>query len=268
MSIKLSYRSVFISDLHLGSGTAMAAQAAAFLKHVECENLYLVGDIVDMWRLRSRWRWPECHHQFVRRVLKMVQRGTKVTFVPGNHDDSAREYDGLNFGGIVVRREAEHLTADNRRLLVIHGDEADLVVRNYQLLSSIGGAIYDHLVVVNRWYNHYRRLRGKPYWSMSKAIKMKVKSACTHVSRFEDTLERIATDRGFDGVVCGHIHKPEIRRGTVDYFNCGDWVETGSALVEDFDGQMQIIDGVAMVEDLEASPSATADDALTQPALG
>jgi len=254
MGIKLSYRSVFISDLHLGSGTSMAAQAADFLKHVECQHLYLVGDIVDMWRLRSRWRWPECHHRFIRRVLKMVQQGTHVTFVPGNHDDSAREYDGLNFGGIVVRREAEHLTADNRRLLVIHGDEADLVVRNYQLLSSIGGAIYDHLVVANRWYNHYRRLRGKPYWSMSKAIKMKVKSACTHVSRFEDTLERIATDRGFDGVVCGHIHKPEIRRGTVDYFNCGDWVETGSALVEDFDGQMQIIDGVAMVEHLEASP--------------
>ncbi len=252
MSLKLRYRTLFLSDIHLGSGTAMADQATDFLKHIECETLYLVGDIVDMWRLRSRWRWPECHHRFVRRILKMAQKGTNVIFIPGNHDDAAREYVGLNFGGIVIQREAVHVTADGRRLLIIHGDEADLVVRNYQLLSAIGGAAYDHLVVINRWYNAWRSFRGKPYWSLSKYLKLKVKSACTHVARFEETLEKMAIERGLDGVVCGHIHKAEIRRGKVDYFNCGDWVETGSVLVEDADGQIQIIDGVAMVERLRA----------------
>lgn len=252
MSLRLPYRTVFLSDVHLGSGTAMAEQAADFLKHVECETLYLVGDIIDMWRLKARWRWPDCHHRFARRVLKMAQKGTKVVYIPGNHDDAARDYEGLNFGGIVIQREAVHVTADGRRLLIVHGDEADLVVRNYQLLSTIGGAAYDHLVVINRWYNAYRRFRGKPYWSLSKWLKLKVKSACTHVARFEETLEGMALDRGLDGVVCGHIHKPEIRRGKVDYFNCGDWVETGSALVEHDDGQMQIVNGVAMVEQLRA----------------
>ncbi|MGD9688678.1 MAG: UDP-2,3-diacylglucosamine diphosphatase [Phycisphaerales bacterium] len=265
--LKLTYRSVFLSDLHLGSGTSMAEQAADFLKAVECDTLYLVGDIVDMWRLKSRWRWPDCHHRFARRVLKMAQKGTRVVYIPGNHDDAARQYEGLNFGGIVLQREAIHTTADRQRLLVMHGDEVDLIVKHARLLSVIGGAAYDRLVHVSRWYNRYRRLRGKPYWSLSHAIKLKVKSACKHIARFESAIEKIARERGVDGVVCGHIHKAEIRRGASglpDYFNCGDWVESGTALVEHDDGTMQIVDGIALVErqrELQGGSLSFADDA-------
>ncbi len=252
--LTVPYRSVFISDLHLGSGTALAGPATAFLKSIECETLYLVGDILDMWRLKSRWRWPECHHRFARRVLKMAQNGTKVVYIPGNHDDAARQYEGLNFGGITVQGEAIHTTAVGRRLLVIHGDEVDSVVNHARLLSMIGGAAYDRLVHVSRWYNRWRQFRRLPYWSMSQAIKLKVKTACQHIAKFESAVEKIARERGADGIVCGHIHKAEIRRGDadgrggIDYFNCGDWVESGTALVEHDDGTMQIVDGLAMVE--------------------
>lgn len=248
---RLPYRAVFISDVHLGSGTALAEQAADFLKGVECETLYLVGDILDMWRLKARWRWPQCHHRFTRRVLKMAQQGTRVVYIPGNHDDAAREYEGLNFGGILVQREAIHTTADGRRLLVIHGDEVDLVVRHARLLSMVGGAAYDRLVVISRLYNRWRHFRGLPQWSLSQAIKLKVKSACQHIARIEHAIEDIARNRGADGVVCGHIHKAEVRRAQapdgVDYFNCGDWVESGTALVEHDDGTMRIIDGLAAI---------------------
>jgi UDP-2,3-diacylglucosamine pyrophosphatase LpxH len=264
MGTTLRYRTVFLSDLHLGSGTALADQATDFLKHVECSTLYLVGDILDMWRLRARWHWPESHHRFVRRVLKMAASGVRVVFIPGNHDDAARAYQGLNFGGIELRNEAVHQTATGRRLLVIHGDEADLVVRSFPLLSALGGAAYDRLVTLNRWYNAYRCWRGLPYWSLSKTLKLKVKSACTHVARFEQALEKMAADRHLDGVVCGHIHKPEIRHGKVDYFNCGDWVETGSALVEHDDGEMQVIDGIAMVRALRGAVEVSDQPAVAQ----
>lgn len=216
MAKHITCRTVFMSDLHLGSGIARADDATEFLKRVECDTLYLVGDILDMWRLRSRWHWPADHHRFILRVLKMASKGVRVVFIPGNHDDAARDYAGLNIGGIEVRREDIHTTASGRRLLVIHGDEADLVVRQFPLVSAIGGAAYDRLVIVNRWFNAYRRLRGKPYWSLSKFIKLKVKSACTHIARFEEALESMAEGRGLDGVVCGHIHKAEIRRGKID----------------------------------------------------
>lgn len=252
MALRLSYRAVFISDVHLGSASSRADDAAEFLKHVECETLYLVGDIIDMWRLRSRWHWPESHNRFVKRVLKMAKRGTRVVFIPGNHDERAREFAemGLNFGGVELAREAVHQTIDGRRLLVLHGDEVDVVVRHARLVSMVGGAAYDHLVVLNRWTNRARRLLGLRPWSLSQAVKLRVKKACRHIARFEQTLMAEAARRGLDGVVCGHIHKAEARRCEATgllYFNCGDWVEGGTALVEHDDGTLRVIDGIMMV---------------------
>ena len=245
MGVKIAYRSVFISDVHLGTSTSHADEAATFLKHIECSTLYLVGDIIDMWRLRARWHWPESHNRFVRRVLKMAKRGTRVVLIPGNHDERAREYAGLSFGGVELAREAVHVTADGRRLLVTHGDEADLIVRHHRLLSTIGGAAYDRLVAANRACNLVRARFGLRPWSLSRYVKHKVKSACTFVSRFEECLESSAAQRGFDGVVCGHIHKAEIRRiGEVLYCNDGDWVEGCTALAEDQSGNLTIIDWI------------------------
>lgn len=268
MGVRLAYRSVFISDVHLGSAASRADAATAFLKRVECETLYLVGDILDMWRLRSRWYWPETHNAFIRRVLKMAKRGTRVVFIPGNHDEHARAYAGLNFGGVELVREAVHQTADGRRLLVVHGDEIDMVVRHYRLLSVLGGAAYDKLVIANRASNVVRRWMGLKPWSLSAAIKQRVKRACTHIARYEQVLADEAARRGLDGVVCGHIHKAEMRRiasgdgREVEYFNCGDWVESLTALVEHDDGLLRVIDGASLVEQLGEVAEEPASPAL------
>ncbi|MEM1330018.1 MAG: UDP-2,3-diacylglucosamine diphosphatase [Planctomycetota bacterium] len=250
MTTKLSYRTVFLSDLHLGSGGCRAAELASFLKRIECDTLYLVGDVIDMWRLRQRWYWPEKHNRVITRILKLAKQGTRVVFVPGNHDEHARQYVGLHFGGVEVAREAVHETADGRRLLITHGDQFDLVVKHARALSVLGSTAYDTLVVLNTHYNRLRRMMGLSYWSLSYALKMKVKRACTYIARFEDSLIDEARRRGFDGVVCGHIHKAELRRGETDYFNCGDWVESCTALVEHDDGTLRLLDGVGIVEQL------------------
>lgn len=255
MATRVTYRSVFISDLHLGSGSARAADAAAFLRHIDCGTLYLVGDVIDMWRLRSRWHWPEEHNLIVHRILKMARRGTRVVFIPGNHDEHARQFIGMSFGGVEVAREAVHRTADGRSLLVTHGDEIDVVIRHARVLSVLGSVAYDRLVIISRWYNRLRRVLGQSDWSLSQYLKLRVKSACKHIARFEESLTGEARRRGFHGVVCGHIHKAEVRRGEIDYFNCGDWVESCTALVEHDDGRLQIIDGLSFVEQFEAEPA-------------
>ena len=253
MAVSLRYRAVFVSDLHLGSTSASAEAAGDFLKRVDCDTLYLVGDVIDMWRLRKRWWWPESHNRVVRRILKLAKQGTKVVYIPGNHDDAAREFAGLTFGGVEIHREYAHTTLQGKRLLVMHGDEADVVVRHHRVLSAAGGMAYDNLVTVSRQYSRLRAMLGLGHWSLSQYLKLKVKKACMHIARFEETIEEQARSRGFDGVVCGHIHKAEQRTGVdgMMYFNCGDWVESGTALVEHMDGSMQVIDGVAMVADLQ-----------------
>jgi UDP-2,3-diacylglucosamine pyrophosphatase LpxH len=235
------YRTVFISDTHLGSRGAQAATLSHFLKRIDCERLYLVGDIIDFWRLKAKIYWPWQHNAVLRRILKLLKRGTQVVLVPGNHDEVLRQYTGIDFGGIVIRRDVVHECADGQRMLVTHGDQFDMVVTKQRLLSLLGAAAYDWLIVINRFYNRYRTWRGKPYWSLSQCLKLKVKSACTYVSRFQDMLMQEAKQREVDGVICGHIHKPEIVDGPIQYLNCGDWVESCTALVEHFDGRIELI---------------------------
>jgi UDP-2,3-diacylglucosamine pyrophosphatase LpxH len=260
------FRAVFISDLHLGASECRARDAASLLKRIDCDSLYLVGDIVDMWRLRQRWHWPESNNRFVHRLLKLAKRGTRVVFIPGNHDEPARRYAGLSFGGVQIALQASHTTADGRKLLITHGDQFDLVVLHAPLLSALGGWAYDVLLVLNRHYNRLRALLGRPYWSFSQFLKLKVKRACSYISRFEDALLAEAARGGYDGVVCGHIHKAELREGkraspefpaqdggkSIAYFNCGDWVESCTLIVEHDDGAMELIDGLALLETLRA----------------
>lgn len=243
------FRTVWISDVHLGSNTVRGADLSFFLRHVTCDRLFLVGDIVDMWRLRKRWRWPACHNDVVRRLLKLASKGVDIVWIPGNHDDAIRPYEGLSIGGIRVELMSGHRTADGRRLLVTHGDHHDLVVCSSPTLAHLGSLGYDLLLGMNRVWNSVRRRLGLPYHSLSQSIKHRVKSACTVISRFEQAVCREARRGGFDGVVCGHIHKAE--RAThdgVQYLNCGDWVESCTALVEHDDGRLEILDGLAFNE--------------------
>ncbi|MCC6679357.1 MAG: UDP-2,3-diacylglucosamine diphosphatase [Phycisphaeraceae bacterium] len=255
----MHYRSVWISDMHLGSRGCRAAELSRFLKYLRCERLYLVGDVLDLWRLRNRWYWPAEHNDVIRRLLNHARHHCQVIYLPGNHDAAIRHFVNLNFGGIRTLPYAIHVTADGRRLLVIHGDQFDLVVRHSQLVAMLGGKAYETLLSVNRCYNTMRRRLGLPYASLSQSIKMKVKTACMFISRFEQALAREAHRRGLDGVVCGHIHKPQIiaptrgearfstpgapaSYGDVAYYNCGDWVESCSALVEHADGRIEVLE--------------------------
>ena len=252
--MKARYRTLFISDCHLGSSGAKAEELARFLKQIDCDTIYLVGDVIDMWRLRQRWYWPDTHNSVMRRLLKMSHKGTTIVYVPGNHDEAARPFCGLAFGGMQMAMEAVHVTADGRRLLITHGDQFDLVVRNSRLLALAGTLGYEMLLKINGVYNFGRRLFGLPYDSLSQAIKARVKSACNFISNFEQALVAEARAGGFDGVVCGHIHKAEQRMiGTLEYLNCGDWVESCTALVEHDDGRIELLDGLAFLAERDAA---------------
>jgi UDP-2,3-diacylglucosamine pyrophosphatase LpxH len=254
---KRKYRTVWISDVHLGTRGCNAALLVDFLRSVECETLYLVGDIVDGWRLRKGWYWPDAHNEVIRRVLKMAHRGTRVVFVAGNHDEMLRDYAGLTFGGVELVLEAVHTTADNRRLLVTHGDSFDGVVLYARWLAFLGDQAYGLLLRANILVNAVRRRFKLPYWSLSAHLKRKVKNAVEYVCNYEEALAREALDRGLDGIVCGHIHSAEIRQiGTITYYNDGDWVESCTALTEDFQGHMAILDWAAQTREA-ASAAAT-----------
>ncbi len=253
-AMEQSYRTVWVSDLHLGSRGCQGESVSQFLKHVRCDRLYLVGDIIDTWRLKSRWHWPEAHNDVLRRLLNHARHETEVIFIPGNHDDAARQFVHLEFGGVKILPHAIHVGADGKKLLITHGDQFDMVVQHSKWLSVLGAGAYEFLLKVNRLYNAQRKWRGKPYWSLSQAIKLKVKSACTFISSFEEHLLREAHRRDLDGVVCGHIHKADHRTEQIDgdemlYYNCGDWVESCTALVEHHDGAMEIIDGQQWLKD-------------------
>jgi UDP-2,3-diacylglucosamine pyrophosphatase LpxH len=240
---KRRYRTVWISDVHLGTRGCNAAMLVDFLRSVECQTLYLVGDIIDGWRLRKGWYWPDAHNEVVRRVLKMAHRGTRVVFVAGNHDELLRDYAGMSFGGVELVLEADHITADGRKLLVMHGDQFDGVVLYNRWLAFLGDAAYNWVLRANIVFNAVRRRFRLPYWSLSAYLKKRVKNAVQFVYSFEEAVANEASQRGYDGIVCGHIHTAEIRTiGGITYYNDGDWVESCTALVEEADGQMAIVD--------------------------
>lgn len=240
---KRKYRTVWISDIHLGTRGCNAVMLLDFLRAVECETLYLVGDILDGWRLRKGWYWPDAHNEVVRRVLKMAHRGTRVVLIAGNHDEMLRPYAGLTFGGVEVALEAVHETADGRRLLITHGDAFDVVVLYHRWLAFLGDAAYELLLRANIVLNRLRRRLRLPYWSLSSYLKKRVKNAVAYIGEFEEAVAHAARERGVDGVVCGHIHSAEIRQiGAITYYNDGDWVESCTALVEAANGAMSLID--------------------------
>ncbi|WP_404334527.1 UDP-2,3-diacylglucosamine diphosphatase [Sphingomonas sp. MMS12-HWE2-04] len=236
------YRTVWISDVHLGTRGCNAAMLIDFLDHVDSETMYLVGDIIDGWAMKKRFYWPDAHNDIVWRVLKRAKRGTRIVYIPGNHDEMFRQFSGLHFGGVEIRRQAVHETADGRRLLVLHGDEFDAITMSHRWLAHLGDYAYEALMALNRWMNAGRRLFGLPYWSLSKYAKQKVKNAVSFISKFEEVVAHEAGHRGVDGVIAGHIHKAEMRAiAGIDYYNDGDWVEGCTALVEHYDGTMEIL---------------------------
>ncbi|WP_398288825.1 UDP-2,3-diacylglucosamine diphosphatase [Sphingomonas nostoxanthinifaciens] len=240
---RLRFRTVFISDTHLGTPGCNAELLLDFLKSIECETLYLVGDIIDAWQLRKGWYWPPRHNDIVRRVLKLSKHGTRVIYVPGNHDELLRDYAGLGLGDVEIVNRAIHETADGRRLLVLHGDQFDGVVLYAKWLAFLGDSAYVLLLKSNAGVNWVRRRFGLPYWSLAAHLKKRVKNAVQFICRFEEVVAHAAVEAGVDGVVCGHIHSAEIRQfGDVTYYNDGDWVESCTALVEHEDGRMAIID--------------------------
>jgi UDP-2,3-diacylglucosamine pyrophosphatase LpxH len=236
------YRTLFLSDLHLGTRAAQAELLLDFLKYHDAETVYLVGDIVDGWRLKKGWYWPQAHNDVVQKFLRKVRKGVRVIYIPGNHDEFARNYTGLTFGGIEVVSEALHKTADDKKIIVMHGDQFDIVVCNARWLAYLGDWAYRVAISTNTWVNTARRLSGLGYWSLSAWAKMKVKNAVNFIGDFEKTLALEAKRKNADGIICGHIHHATIKQiEGVLYINTGDFVESCSAVVEHEDGHFEII---------------------------
>jgi UDP-2,3-diacylglucosamine pyrophosphatase LpxH len=261
------YRTLFLSDLHLGARGLQAELLLDFLRHNEADTIYLVGDIVDGWRLKGGWYWPQSHNDVVQKLLRKARKGTKVVYTPGNHDEFARDYTGLTFGGVEVVPEAEHVTADGKRLLIIHGDQYDIVVRHAKWLAYLGDWAYETAIDLNTHFNRLRRTLGWGYWSFSAWAKLKVKDAVNFIGDFEQTLAAEAQRRGVDGVVCGHIHHAAIKtiEGVI-YVNTGDFVESCTAVAEHEDGRLEILHWrtTAAERDREAAAAQPSVGSLTR----
>jgi UDP-2,3-diacylglucosamine pyrophosphatase LpxH len=228
-------RTLFLSDIHLGTRGCQADKLLDFLRHYEADTIYLVGDIVDGWQLKSAWYWPQLHNDVVQKLLRQARKGARLLYIPGNHDEFLRDYYGTHFGGI-------HLGTGGKRYLVIHGDLFDVVIRHARWLALLGNNAYDLAIWFNTHFNTIRRAFGLTYWSLSKWAKLKVKNAVKFIGEYESTLAAEARRRGVDGVICGHIHHAMIRDDFgLSYINCGDWVESCTAVVEHFDGQFEIV---------------------------
>ncbi|MDD3029932.1 MAG: UDP-2,3-diacylglucosamine diphosphatase [Alphaproteobacteria bacterium] len=241
----LRFRTIWISDVHLGTRRCQAERLLDFLKHTESDYLYLVGDIVDGWRLRRRWYWPQSHNDVVQKIMRCARHGTAVFYIPGNHDEAVRPYCGLRFGGVYVTNKAVHETADGKRILIFHGDQFDAMVGYAPWLARWGDTAYDAALYINRAVNVVRRLFGFPYWSLSAYLKHKVKNVIEHIGAFETFIVERARHHNVDGVLCGHIHHGEMRSvGSILYMNDGDWVESCTALVEDAEGALSLVNWI------------------------
>ncbi|MBN1513089.1 MAG: UDP-2,3-diacylglucosamine diphosphatase [Phycisphaerae bacterium] len=250
---KRFYRSVWISDAHLCSKDARADLLYTFLDSIKVDYLYLVGDIVDVWALRQKWHWPPQYNEVIHKLLKRSRKGARVFYIPGNHDDFFRSFVGYQFGDVRIVSDRIHETADGRRFLVLHGDEFDSIVLYRRWLSHLGSWAYRYLIAINRMVNWVRRLLGRPYWSLSGAIKRKVQSAVKHLTSFEQLLTAEARHRRVDGVICGHTHQPAIHEiEGILYCNTGDWIESCTALVEHADGRIELVWWAKEWESLQA----------------
>jgi UDP-2,3-diacylglucosamine pyrophosphatase LpxH len=237
------YKTIFLSDIHLGTKGSQADQLLAFIRQCEADTIYLVGDIIDGWRLRKSWHWPQSHNDLVQKMLRKVRKGTRIVYVPGNHDEFLRDFIDNRFGGVEIADSLIHEGADGRRYLVIHGDQFDAVVTHARWLALLGDWAYEAMLVLNGKINLVRRRLGLTYWSFSAWAKHRVKKAVNFIGAFETTLVGEARRHGADGVICGHIHHAAIRDiDGIRYMNCGDWVESCTALVEHMDGRFEIID--------------------------
>lgn len=235
-------RTLFISDVHLGTKGCQAELLIDFLRHYDADTVFLVGDIIDGWRLKSGWYWPQAHNDVVQKLLRKVRKGARLIYVPGNHDEFLRDYVGSNFGGIDIVEHAIHETADGKRYLVIHGDHFDLVVRHAKWLALLGDWAYGAALTINTYLNVVRRRLGLTYWSLSAWAKLRVKNAVNYIGRFEELLASEARRYEVDGVICGHIHHAAMHEDFgVSYINTGDWVESCTALVEHYDGSFEIL---------------------------
>lgn len=256
----LRYRTIWISDVHLGTKRAQSELLLEFLRHTESETLYLVGDLIDNWALKKRWFWHQTHNDVIQKLLRKARKGTKVVYIPGNHDEYFRDFAGSRFGRISVQLDTVHTMATGKRYLVLHGDKFDGVVRYAKWLAVLGDRAYEAAISINGVFNRVRRALGLRYWSLSAFLKHKVKQAVEFVSRFEDAVVREARQRGADGVICGHVHTPQMRvMDGIHYCNDGDWVESCTALVEDFDGALELIHWASVrdafvLEELHAHP--------------
>jgi UDP-2,3-diacylglucosamine pyrophosphatase LpxH len=236
------YRALFISDLHLGGRNARAEALLDLLRQVEADVIYLVGDIIDFWKVRRAPHWPQSHNDVLQKLLRKVRKGARIVFIPGNHDEALREYCGLRFGGIEVRRDAIHTALDGQRYLVMHGDEFDVVVRTARWLAYLGDRGYEIALSLNRPLNRLRRLAGLGYWSLAAFLKYRVKRAVAFIGAFEEAVAAEARRRAVDGIICGHIHHAADRRfGGIHYLNCGDWVESCTAIAETPSGEFRIL---------------------------
>ena len=244
LSPKIQFRTLILSDLHLGTKDAKARELLDVLRGVRCEKLILNGDIIDLWSLQRKNHWSPAHTAVVRRLLKMAEKdSTRVVYLRGNHDDFIRRLIPISLDRIELAEEHIHEAADGRRYLCIHGDAFDTVMAKMRWLAVLGDISYQVLLDINRFYNRWRAWRGKEYFSLSQAIKGKVKSAVSFISRFEEHIQTLASRRGCEGVMCGHIHKAEDRMmGSVRYLNSGDWVESLTAIVEEMDGSIRVVE--------------------------
>jgi len=256
----VKFRSIFLSDIHLGTRGCQASRLTDFLREHESEYLFLVGDIVDFWAMSRSIHWTPAQNTVVQKVLRRARHGERVILIPGNHDETLREYVGTSFGDIRIVQEHIHIAADGRRYLVLHGDEFDQVTRHHRWVAVLGDIAYNVLVWINAWLSWVRRtLRISGYWSLAGYAKRRIKSAVSFIFDFEDSVIHAARERGLDGVICGHIHSATIREVSgLTYINCGDWVDSCTAIVEHFDGRMELIEWgaakpVAFVEEAVAA---------------
>lgn len=270
-SLRRRYRAIFISDVHLGTRTAQALPLLDFLKHHDADMIYLVGDIVDFWKVKRGPHWPQAHNDVVQKLLRRVRQGTRLVFIPGNHDEGLRDFAGMHFGGIEVMQSVVHRTGDGKRYVVMHGDEFDVVIRTAKWLAFLGDRGYELALWFNNPLNWVRRHLGLGYWSLSAYLKYSVKRAVNFIGAFEDAVAAEARRHGVDGIICGHIHHPADRMiDNVRYLNCGDWVESCTALVEHEDGRIELIhwrQTIPMSRPPMMQPATSAAHAANEPTM-